>query len=231
MIFVDFARAIGQLGDPKFRIVLAKGVGLSIALLAVIYAVFLSVIGWFVPDQITLPWIGAITWVDDLLSWGSAFLMVLLSVFLMVPVASAFTGFFLDEITDAVEDRHFPQLPQAWRLPMQEVIRDSAGFLGVMIVVNLLALVLYLLIPVFSPLIFWGINGYLLAREYFQMIAARHLGREAAKILRKRHPIRIWFAGVLMAVPLSVPLLNLLVPVLGVATFTHLFHRLRTDQT
>ena len=29
-----------------------------------------------------------------------------------------------------------------------------------------------------------------------------------------------------MAVPLSVPVVNLLVPVLGAATFTHLFHRL-----
>jgi hypothetical protein len=29
-----------------------------------------------------------------------------------------------------------------------------------------------------------------------------------------------------MAVPLSVPVLNLLVPVVGVAVFTHQFHRL-----
>jgi CysZ protein len=29
-----------------------------------------------------------------------------------------------------------------------------------------------------------------------------------------------------MAAPLSIPLINLVIPVLGVATFTHLFHRL-----
>jgi CysZ protein len=29
-----------------------------------------------------------------------------------------------------------------------------------------------------------------------------------------------------MAVPLSIPLINLLIPVLGAATFTHLYHRL-----
>ena len=34
-------------------------------------------------------------------------------------------------------------------------------------------------------------------------------------------------AGALMAVPLSVPLVNLAVPVVGAATFTHLFHALR----
>jgi len=36
----------------------------------------------------------------------------------------------------------------------------------------------------------------------------------------------VWLAGFLMAVPLSLPLFNLLVPVLAVATFTHLVHRL-----
>jgi len=29
-----------------------------------------------------------------------------------------------------------------------------------------------------------------------------------------------------MALPLSIPLVNLLIPILGAATFTHLFHRL-----
>ena len=32
-----------------------------------------------------------------------------------------------------------------------------------------------------------------------------------------------------MAAPLSIPLVNLAVPVLGVATFTHIFHRLAAD--
>ena len=34
--------------------------------------------------------------------------MIGLSVFLMVPVASAFTGFFLEDVAEAVEDRHYP---------------------------------------------------------------------------------------------------------------------------
>jgi len=54
----------------------------------------------------------------------------------------------------------------------------------------------------------------------------RRLGRKGAKALRARHPLQIWVAGTLMAAPLSVPILNLLIPVLGAATFTHLFHRL-----
>jgi uncharacterized protein involved in cysteine biosynthesis len=44
--------------------------------------------------------------------------------------------------------------------------------------------------------------------------------------MRGRYSLWIWLAGSLMAVPLSIPLLNLIVPVVGVATYTHMFHRL-----
>ena len=38
--------------------------------------------------------------------------------------------------------------------------------------------------------------------------------------------LTIWVAGILMALPLTIPVMNLIVPILGVATYTHIFHRL-----
>ncbi len=151
---------------------------------------------------------------------------VMLSVVLMVPVASAITSFFLDEVAQAVEDRHYPALGPGRNVPWTEELRDSAAFLGVLILANLVALVLYLMFAPFAPFIFWGLNGFLLGREYFTLAALRRHGRDEAKRLRRRHAGTIWMAGVLMAVPLSVPLLNLLIPILGAATFTHLYHAL-----
>ena len=58
------------------------------------------------------------------------------------------------------------------------------------------------------------------------MAAARRIGHKAAKSLRRKYAGRIWLAGIFMAAPLSVPLVNLLIPILGAATFTHLFHHL-----
>ena len=34
-------------------------------------------------------------------------------------------------------------------------------------------------------------------------------------------------AGTLMAIPLSIPLVNLVIPILGAATFTHIFHQVQ----
>ena len=58
------------------------------------------------------------------------------------------------------------------------------------------------------------------------MAAMRRVGRTQAKELRRQHSGTIWIAGCLMAIPLSFPLINLVIPILGAATFTHLYHSL-----
>ena len=227
MILGSFFAALGQLGDPRFRGVLLKGLGLTIAVFIAIYMAFVTGIGWIVGDSLTLPWLGEVTWVDDAISWGAIPLMLLLSVVLMVPVASAITSLFLDDVADAVEARHYPGLPPAHPVSFADGLRDSLSFLGVLIAANLVALVLYIFLAPFAPFIFWGLNGFLLGREYFTLAAMRRVGREQAAVLRRRHMITIWIAGVLMALPLTVPLVNLLIPILGAATTSHLFHKLQ----
>ncbi|MBD3677516.1 MAG: EI24 domain-containing protein [Rhodobacteraceae bacterium] len=226
MILTDFLKALGQIGDPRFRRVLFLGIGLTLALLFGAYTLVFGGVQLFFPETITLPLIGEISWADTLVSWASVLLMMVLSVFLMVPVASAFIGIFLETVVDAVEDRHYPHLPEVTPIPIGSAIRDSLNFLGILIAANIVALVLYVILAPLAPFIFWGLNGFLLGREYFQMVAMRRIGRPAAKAAWRRNLIRIWFAGSLMAVPLTVPLLNLVVPILGVATFTHLYHRI-----
>jgi uncharacterized protein involved in cysteine biosynthesis len=155
--------------------------------------------------------------------------MIVLSVFLMVPVASAITSLFLDDVADAVEDRHYPQLSKAPRVPWGDALRDTVNFLGVLIAANIFAIILYIFFAPFALFIFWGLNGFLLGREYFTLAAMRREGRAGAKALRRRHIGKIWIAGTLMAMPLSLPLVNLVIPILGAATFTHLYQQIRSQ--
>jgi CysZ protein len=222
----DFAKALGQLTDPRFRKVLLMGLGLTIALLAGATVLFGWVVGLFVPDVVTLPFFGEVTWLDSVASWATVLLMLVLSVVLMVPVAAAFTGIFLDDVAEAVEERHYPGLAPVGSIPLMDTLRDSVSLIAVTIGVNLVALILFFFVGPLAPVLFWAVNGYLLGREFFQMAAMRREGREGATALRSRHAGQIWLAGTLMAVPLSVPLVNLLMPVIGAATFTHMYHRL-----
>lgn len=225
MIFTDFGKALNQMFDARFLRVLGIGLALTVLLLFSVYGVFLMFLDWVTPDSFTI-FGREVAWIDDLLSWASIALMALLSIFLMVPVASAFTGFFLEDIAAAVEERHYPELPPVPRLPWTEALTDSLGFFALLVVVNVLMLIAYLFTGPLIPVLFWAVNGFLLGREYYQMVAMRRIGRKAATASRRRHFGKIWFAGTLMAIPLSAPVINLFIPLLGVATFTHLFHRL-----
>ena len=229
LILRAFWLAVGQVADPRFRRVLIIGVGLALVLLVGVSAGFVWFIDWLTGEDNWLPILGEVTWLDDLFSWGAAFLLMFLSIFLMIPVASAITSMFLDNVADAVEAEHYPHLPPASHVPFGDALRDTGNFMGVLIGVNILALALYVFFAPLAPLIFWTVNGFLLGREYFTLAAIRRVGRAQAKRLRRRHMVTIWAAGVLMAIPLSVPVLNLIVPIMGAATFTHLFHQLVSD--
>ena len=221
LILASFLKALGQLGDSRFRSVLWRGLGLTLGLFVAIFLALrwglgaLSEVSW-------LDWLTASGWLGPILS-GAAFALVgLLAFFAMIPVASAFVSLFLDSVAEAVEEKHYPALPPAEPTPLSDAIRDGLGFLGVILGANLAALVLYAALPPAAPFIFFAMNGFLLGREYFQLAAMRRLGRAGAADLRRRHGGTIWAAGILMALPLFVPVLNLLVPVLGAATFTHI---------
>ncbi|MES0863059.1 EI24 domain-containing protein [Ruegeria sp. SCPT10] len=224
IILNAFFAALGQIGDPKFRSVLLRGIGLTILLL------FLACAGaiWFINSlsgsEISLPFVGEVSWLNDVLNYSGIFLVMILPVFLMVPVASAITSIFLEEVAQAVEDKHYTHLPPVPRIPFSEAVMDGLSFMGVLILANLLALILYAMFPPFAPFIFWAMNGFLLGREYFTLAAMRRLGRDGARQLRAKHASTIWLAGTLMAIPLSVPLVNLVIPIIGAATFTHIYH-------
>lgn len=225
MIFGDFARALSQISDPRFRRVVILGVLLALALLVGVYALILLAIQWLDPGSVDLFLIGPVEGLGTLLSLGSFIVILGLSIFLMIPTAAAFTGLFLEDVADSVEDRFYPGLPPPAAKGLMSALIEVVNFAGVFLAVNIVLLVALTLGPLYI-LVWWAANGFLIGREYFTLVAARRLPREGVVALRKRHRGQIWLAGTLMAIPLSIPILNLVIPVLGVATFTHLFHRL-----
>lgn len=226
MIVSAFAAAIAQFADPRFRRAVWFGLALAVALLFGMYALVLMVVQIFTPETLTLPFMGEVRGLATLLSVASILFMLVLSVFLMVPVASAFTGLFLDDVADAVEARHYPDLPPGQRTAFLPALVDSVRYFGLLVALNLLGMILFVFSGGLGIIGLWLINGWLLSREYFTMVALRRMPPEAAHALRRDNQGRLWIAGVLMAMPLSVPLVNLVMPVIGAAAFTHLFHRL-----
>lgn len=228
MIFSAFFSALDDVFERSSLKILLKGIALALGLLAAIFVVVAQLIGIVTPDSLTLPFIGPVSHISTIASWGAGLMMFALSPFLMAPVASVFIGLFIEDVADAVEERHYPTLPPVADKPLAQSMEEAIRFFGLVIVANLGALLL-MVIPLFwpfAPAIFTGVNGYLLGREYFQMVASRRTNPEDIRALYEKNRLTIVFAGILMALPLAIPVVNLIVPVLGAATFTHLYHRI-----
>ena len=171
--------------------------------------------------------IGDQSWLGALINVGGVLFTIALSIWLMVPVTSAIIALFLDEVAQAVEARHYPHLPKQTATKLQDQILVGIRFLGILLLANIGALILSMIVPPLAPFVFWATNGYLMGREYFQMAAMRRMPRAQAQELFQRHQGSIWTAGILIAIPMSIPLVGLFIPILGAATFTHQFERLR----
>ncbi|HAD25227.1 MAG TPA: cysteine biosynthesis protein CysZ [Alphaproteobacteria bacterium] len=214
-------KAIRQLPDPAFRKLLLQSLGLTVLLLLGIGAAAFYGIG-FIPEFET-------GWLNDVIGWLAGLGVVIGSIWLLIPVTAIFIGIFLDQIADAVEAQHYPADPPSRDPPLSETLIMALRFTAIMVVANILVLPLYLL-PVANLAIFYGLNGYLLGREYFEMVAIRHHDAATVKALRQQNSLRITLAGILIALPLVIPVFNLIVPLFGAAFMVHVYKGLASRQ-
>jgi CysZ protein len=72
-------------------------------------------------------------------------------------------------------------------------------------------------------------NAYLLGREYFEMVAMRHMAPAEARRLRKENSPRILAAGFIPAFLVVIPVVNIITPIFSTVYFVHIFKRIRAD--
>lgn len=217
-MFSAFTKAIEQLSEPATRRVLgisiATSIGVFIALLAVVF---------FLLTKTALFSIG---WLDAAVDLLGGIAVLVLTWLLFPAVVSACVGLYLDRVADAVEARHYPHLPPPREMPLGEVIATTIKFFGVMVGMNLIVLVFLLFPPVF-PFVFYSVNGYLLGREYFELVASRRMDVTEVRAQRWAHRWAVFAAGLLIALLLTVPLVNLIAPIIGTAAMVHLAEKWR----
>ncbi len=229
-MFSALAKAFGQLSDPAFRQVLVRSV---LAALVVFIGVWIA--AWFgvswlgeaLSDWAALEpggfWVEVVAWA---VAGGGVAAVLVASFFLFPAVMLIALSLMLDDIAQAVERRHYPELPPARAQPIGEAILSALLFLAKSLVLNILALPLYL-VPLLNLFVFYLLNGYLLGREYFELVAARRFDGKGVRRLRRRFRGQVMLAGVAIAFLLTVPIVNLVTPVVATGFMLHVFERLR----
>jgi uncharacterized protein involved in cysteine biosynthesis len=229
-MFEAAVNALSQMFSPPFRRVLLKSIGLALLMIVLIGIGLNRLFDWMATGGAAwaeagtgmhTPW-QILAW---LLSFAATLGIITGGVFLM-PAVTAFVGaFFVDEIADEVEHAHYPADPPGRALPLWRALIEGIKTSLLSIAVYLCA-VPFLLLAGFGLVIMFVATAYLLGREYFLLAAMRFRSPEEARALRRAERSSVFLAGLMIAVFVSIPLLNLATPLFAMALMVHMHKRL-----
>ena len=221
-LFTPLVRAVSQLPDPALRGVLLR----SLVLAAAGFVALEPAAVWALRQLVLAPGWAGHGWVASVLGWLGGVLggvtAAWVGLWLFLPLAGLIATVFLERIAAAVERRWYPGLGPPRRIAALAQAWDGVVltvWLGLLV---LLALLAALLLPGIGLLAGWGIGAVALGRGLFVPVALRRMGRAEALALYRRRRGPVLLHGAVLAVASSVPGLNLLVPVVGVAAMAHL---------
>ena len=217
---LPFSRAVSQFDDPTFRGVVALSVAWSVVCFVALLAASIGIVHRVLALQ------GWWAWSADVLG---SIATSLLALWLFLPVAAAIGTLYFDRIAASVERRFYPWLPppngasllvQAW-----DGIAVGLRVLGL----TLVGLILAIVLPGIGLVLGWMVTAYALGRGLFVAVAMRRMPREAAESLYQRSRGMVLCQGAILALAAYVPLVNLLIPILGVAAMVHVLDIVLTE--
>ncbi len=213
-------RAVADLSAPPLRRIVAVSLGLAAAILVALWLVLALILARYA----SFGW----RWVDWLVDLLGAAAAIALTWLLFPAVATMVMGFFLDRVAGIVEALDYPGCNPPRRVSVGETIMTTLRLTGLAIILNILALPVYLLAPGVNFFVFVGLNGYLFGRAYFEVVALRRLDPTTAGALRARSAGRVFLGGVAITGMFAVPIVNLVAPVIATAFMVHLFEDVRS---
>ena len=163
-----FELALHQLGDPKLRAVVWQSLLLSLVL-----QIAIAVLAWWTLQHFaTFQW----DWINSAIRWLGGAAVVVLALLLFPASFGIVISIFMERIADIVEGEYYPELGKSRGIPIWTGIWTGIVFLVAVVLLNLLMLPLYLValfVAGLGAVLFYGINGWLTARLYYEQVALR----------------------------------------------------------
>lgn len=220
------AMVIRQIDDPIFvRVILKSAVLALLALIPVvgfIDFIWPTIEGFFSAQQ--YDFLSGITGTASNILY---YIVIALGIYILFPIImSVMIGLFLEEIATAVEDRYYPQRKGPRIVGFIQGLFSGLVLTLKVMAIHLLFAIPYLILSIFTAgigtlILFSMVNAWAYSQEYYSLVAGRHMTPRDVRLSYKKHKREIFFSGIVIAVLLLIPLINILVPLIGVALLTH----------
>ncbi|PWR22513.1 EI24 domain-containing protein [Zavarzinia aquatilis] len=172
-------------------------------------------------------------WLDETLRILGGILTGIGLAFMFPVMMTTLQSLFLDEAAAKVAARDYPADPPGRDIGFVEGTVSGLRFLAVTIALNILFLPLQIagiFLPLLNLLVFLGLNGYLVGREYFEQVALRQASPAEATRLRRANRLLVFSAGLLGTALMVVPVVNLIAPLVTLAAMVHLERGVRLSR-
>ncbi|WP_336287632.1 sulfate transporter family protein [Bartonella sp. CB60] len=224
MIFTAAYHALQHLFTPQYRTIMVKVLGLTFIILVIIWLclhqLFMSYSGFWIAYFFPKlsDWTG---WLGFIILIIFHFSFALFMAFLIAPITAIIGGFFIDSAAEIIEKEAYPHEPLGYAIPFGRSLIFSLKFMTLSLIGNGIAFILFF-VPGINLIAFYVINGCLLGREYFLLVAYRFRSKQEAHAFLNAHSAKVFGAGLLIAFFVSIPILNLATPLFAAAFMTHL---------
>jgi CysZ protein len=216
-MFASLGKAVKALFDRRLsRLVLA-----AVMLTVLVYVGLLAGALYGLEHLPALGW----RWVNTLLEILAPVLLLLLIVYLGAVAAALFTPLFLERAAKKIEARFYPADPQTSGAPFGLTLVTGFKLALLVLAFDLALLPADAFLPGIGECATILINGWILGRGYFELVAFRHMSKSAAKALRTRHAFGVFAAGLAISLLSAVPLVDFIAPLFGAALMVHLYKR------
>jgi len=222
MLVQSIVAAAREVFSPALRRILWKSIGLTVALLALVWAGLTRLFDYFLTNHHLS---ADYPIIDSLAFFLAGFELFVVLLYLLPAISAIVAGYFLDDVAEVVERQDYPADAPGRALPFGQAIFYGLRFAGLSLLVNLVALLL-LFIPGINIGVFFVANAYLLGREYFELAAGRFWPAEDVTRLRREHRGTVMAGGAVLAGLVLVPVVNLITPIFGAAMMVHLHKKL-----
>ncbi|MAQ55474.1 MAG: hypothetical protein CMM82_01130 [Rhodospirillales bacterium] len=214
-------KSLNQIYTAPFRRVLFLSIFLSLLTTLLLWALINKIM--FNTTLTSITWL---EWILDILGGGATFILLVL---FLPTLVGLIASFMLESICRSVELVYYPSLPKAKGQTLFTGMLVGLRFTVTMIVLNLIFLPLIVIPPVYL-FASWALNGYLLSREFFELVAYRRLDKVNVNRIYKKFRFTLLGYGLVIAFISIIPVINFIVPLFGTAVMLHAFQRIQSTE-
>lgn len=160
-------------------------------------------------------WLGYVSTAGEFIA---SVAVVVLAVALSPAVSMLVGGVLFDVAAERVEKGI--GAPKARNVPLHEGIWNGVRIALPALAFNLIAIPFYF-VPGVNAVVFFGLNGFLMGREYATVAATRHMSYREAVALRKRHGLAVFAVG------FACSIIPFVAPLVGAGAMARLVNALR----